>query len=225
MEDSVIFHTGLKYSHITYTRLKNKTKPYGIAFFSRWPIINSGIIKFENNPFNACIFSDVVVNQDTIRFFNIHLESIQLSKEDYLFVAEITNQPANQEFLSKNIINITRKLKNAFVARAGQSRIIAGHIKSSPYPVVVCGDFNDTPSSYSYNQLSKDLSDAFKESGRGIGQTYAGKMPSFRIDYILHDPKFTSVEYNRIREPLSDHYPVTARIITSQKQEADGPEN
>lgn len=218
MQDSVMHHTGLKYRHIAYARSKNKTRPYGIATFSRWPIISSGIIKFDNNSVNFCIYSDVAIGQDTIRFFNIHLESIQLSQEDYLYVSELTNQYENQELISKNIITITRKLKKAFIARAGQARTIASRIKSSPYPVVVCGDFNDTPSSYSYNQLSDGLSDAFKKSGRGIGQTYAGKLPSFRIDYILYDPKFTSINYTRIREQLSDHYPITATIVTNQKK-------
>jgi len=213
--DSVMHYTGLKYKHIAYARLKNKTKPYGIATFSRWPIVSSGIIQFENNSVNFCIYSDVVVRQDTIRFFNIHLESIQLSNEDYLYVEEITKQPESQEIFSKNLNNIFRKLKKAFIARASQSRTIAGHIKDSPYPVVVCGDFNDTPSSYAYAQVSTSLIDAFKQSGNGIGQTYAGKMPSFRIDYILHNPGFKSVDYARIKEQLSDHYPVKATILTS----------
>jgi endonuclease/exonuclease/phosphatase family metal-dependent hydrolase len=85
-------------------------------------------------------------------------------------------------------------------------------IEQSPYPVIICGDFNDTPSSYTYHQLSEGLIDAFKESGNGIGHTYGGALPSFRIDYILHDERFKSTRFNTIRSKFSDHYPITTSL-------------
>ncbi|MBK9359014.1 MAG: hypothetical protein IPN08_16815 [Bacteroidales bacterium] len=84
MEDSIVKYTGLKYRHIEYAKYKGKTKAFGIATFRRWPVISSHIITFERNPVNFCIYNDIVFQQDTIRIFNIHLESIQLSREDYL---------------------------------------------------------------------------------------------------------------------------------------------
>ena len=89
---------------------------------------------------------------------------------------------------------------------------VSQHINNSPYPVIVCGDFNDTPVSYTYHQLSKNLNDAFVESGKGINYTYSGILPVFRIDYILYDDFFKSHDYNVNKIKISDHYPVSCNF-------------
>lgn len=104
--------------------------------------------------------------------------------------------------------NIMRRLKRAFVKRATQSDIIAAHIESCKYKIILCGDFNDTPASYVYHTVRGNLKDAFIESGSGFEQTYAGKFPRFRIDYILHSPDFESKNYHHLSETLTDHYPI-----------------
>jgi endonuclease/exonuclease/phosphatase family metal-dependent hydrolase len=82
----------------------------------------------------------------------------------------------------------------------------------SPYPVIVCGDFNDTPNSYVYHKLADGMTDAFMESGAGFGNTYLGKVPSFRIDYIFHDATFHSRNFRRESVRFSDHFPVSCYI-------------
>ena len=81
---------------------------------------------------------------------------------------------------------IGSRLKSAFVLRAEQAQIIANYIKDSPYPVIVMGDFNDTPQSYAYRKIRKGIHDAFRLAGGGFGNTYSGDLPSFRIDFIMH---------------------------------------
>ncbi len=211
--DSLKTNTGLKYEQIAYVKKDGKRQAYGIAIFSKWPVINRKVIDFEGNPVNFCIYSDIVVHEDTLRLFNVHLESIRLSKEDYLYVTDLPKTKDHQELFAENSRKILRKFKRAFIARAPQARNVAELIKQSPYPVILCGDFNDTPSSYTYHHLSKNLKDSYKESGTGIGMTYAGALPSFRIDYILHDESFSSVNYKTIRNELSDHYPITTGLV------------
>jgi endonuclease/exonuclease/phosphatase family metal-dependent hydrolase len=160
-----------------------------IFIFSRFPIIRSGQLESDSQH-NYAIFSDIVIGEDTFRLYNVHLESIRLKHEDYSF----------------------RKLKTAFGKRSDQAGQLASHISQSPYPVVLCGDFNDTPSSYVYQKLSRNMTDAFISSGSGFGNSYIGKLPSFRIDYIFHDEKFISTGFKRDLVRLSDHYPISCYI-------------
>ncbi len=213
ISDSIMQITGMRYNQIAFVKNNGKVMPYGIAIFSRWPILNKRIVHFDNNPFNFCIYSDIAINADTIRLFNVHLESIRLSKEDYLYVADLPKAADNQELFTENSRKILRKFKRAFINRGPQARHVKQLIDKSPYKVILCGDLNDTPSSYTYHQLSTNLNDAFKESGRGIGMTYAGSLPSFRIDYILHDESFQSLNFKTLRNAYSDHYPISTNIL------------
>ena len=217
--DSIQKYTGLKYSHISLARHNNKVRPYGIATFSRWPIVAEGSIRFSENPANMCIFSDIAREKDTIRVFNIHLESIYFSREDYLFVTDIMASAEEQKTFSKGMISISKKLKTAFIRRTAQIREVTLEIEKSPYPVIVCGDFNDTPSSYTYQQISALLEDSFVESGRGMSKTYTGPWPSFRIDYIMYDKDyFTTTNYERLKVYYSDHFPITSTLIAKIKK-------
>lgn len=213
--DSIREYSGLKYQYIAYTSHKGKQRPYGIATFSRWPIVNAGNIQFKGNVFNTCIFTDIVKNGDTLRLFNLHLESIQLSEEDYLFVSELKSRQDDSEIFSERSKMIIRKLQAAFIRRASQARAVKEKIAGSPYPVIVCGDFNDTPASYAYHQISGNLTDAYRKAGNGLSQTYAGKLlPYFRIDYLLYQDKyFTALSFNRLKKAWSDHYPIETTLV------------
>ena len=131
---------------------------------------------------NICIYKDIVLN-DTIRVYNIHLQS-----------------------------NWVKTMKSSYQNRVNEALKIKKHINKSPFPVIVCGDFNDTPMSYTYSTLKKDLADSFQESGIGIGNSYVS-IPTLRIDYILHSQKYESYNYKKLKYKFSDHYPISCDIL------------
>lgn len=213
--DSILQRTQLKYAHVLYTSHARFKQHFGIATYSKYPIIRQGKIAFEHKNNNVCIYTDLLINKDTIRVYNMHLQSIAFSKEDYKYAEDLQNNVETKEDVehSKNIL---RRLKRAFVYRSQQADLIGAHIRETTIPTIVCGDFNDTPSSYAYHNISNKLNDAFTQSGSGFGRTYLGVFPSFRIDYILFTDDFKSYNFKVIKEDYSDHYPVTC-YLTSNK--------
>jgi len=192
-----------RYSHLYYTiSLHDNKDHWGIATYSRYPIINKKSLVFDSKRRRAFLYSDMVVGKDTLRVMNVHLESIGFKAEDYKFLENLGEE--DQEEL-EGALNITRRLKRAFERRSTQADMVQAEIRKSPYPVIVCGDFNDTPSSYTYRTVSEGMEDAYRISGSGSGKTYIGVFPSFRIDYILHSKSLLSSGYTRLDEKLSDH--------------------
>jgi endonuclease/exonuclease/phosphatase family metal-dependent hydrolase len=197
------------YFQSEYTTTLREYDHWGIATFSKYPIINQGKILFNTTSNNVCIYSDIVINKDTLRVYNIHLQSIRFSKGDNKFLEDVVSEKNAEDEVEKSK-NILRRLKRAFLKRTKQVDMIVLHMKTCRYKVIVCGDFNDTAASYTYQKLSKKLNDAFIEKGLGIGTTYAGKWPQFRIDYILHSKNIICSNYKRSSETFTDHYPITA---------------
>jgi endonuclease/exonuclease/phosphatase family metal-dependent hydrolase len=208
--DTLVKFQKAKYSHVEYQVSLRGTDHWGMATFSSYPIVNRGHIDFNTFGNNSCMYTDIQVEEDTIRIYNVHLQSMHFSNNDYKFMEALLDIKDLSEL--EGTKSIFRRLKWAFRRRAGQADIIEDHIKSCHYPVIICGDFNDTPASYTYHTLSDGLSDAFLETGNGFGRTYYGKFPSFRIDYILHSKSLQAWDFKTIISELSDHYPVTCTI-------------
>ncbi len=215
--DTLLKFHRVQYSHEQYTHLVKKVHHFGIATFSAYPIVHKGVIEFTNDANNVCIYSDIKIKNDTIRVYNAHLASIRFGKEDYEFIEGLGNN--NDEDIEQGSRRIVRQLKSAFIKRAEQVQQITAHIAESPYPIIVCGDFNDTPVSYCYREFTRHLTDAFVESGNGIGSTYNGKFPSFRIDYILYSKGVNAYQFKTLPDKLSDHHPIVANIELLGKRE------
>ncbi|MCX6248981.1 MAG: endonuclease/exonuclease/phosphatase family protein [Bacteroidetes bacterium] len=200
------------YSFIkNYVEIKDKRKIFAIATFSRFPIVAVGHLRISKRNIFA-VYTDLAIGKDTVRVFNIHLESIRFGKNDYSFYAQLTDQakePDDNFDLGEGSFIIFSKLRKAFEIRAKQVDILKENIKNSHFPVIICGDFNDTPASYTYQQMTSGFHDSFCNAGTGfLGSTYAGSFPSFRIDYILYDDAFSAYNYSRNSVNLSDHYPI-----------------
>jgi endonuclease/exonuclease/phosphatase family metal-dependent hydrolase len=154
-----------------------------------------------------------VRDNDTFRIINMHLASYRFNERDYRSIEKIRKQEDTGLVATRNIV---QKMRDAYVGRSRQADIVAAFIKTSPYPVIVCGDFNDTPASYTYFTIRGPLQDAFLRKGSGIGRTYAGLAPTLRIDYIFADKSFKINSFRKINSGLSDHYPVIANLSPSR---------
>ncbi|MBS1652934.1 MAG: endonuclease/exonuclease/phosphatase family protein [Bacteroidetes bacterium] len=200
----------LPYVHTEYTTTLRNYDHWGIATFSKFPIVNKGQIKFKTKANNTCIFTDVLINDDTIRIYNIHLQSISFSKDDNKFLNAVISEKTEATEEVEHSKSILRRLKRAFVKRGKQADMIATHINQCRYKIILCGDFNDTPASYVYHKISNNLNDAFIEKGSGFEKTYSGNWPQFRIDYILHSKNINCIKYHKSKKTFTDHYPINA---------------
>lgn len=208
--DTLLNLPSLNYFHIEKNPKKTKWKAInGMATFSRFPIIEQGIVFYRPEHNNMAIFTDVLADNDTIRVYNVHLQSIGLQDKDYAVIDELMeNQQMND---SRDGRNLVRYMRDGFKKRSEQAELIAEHIRTCRYPIILCGDFNDVPTSYAYQIIQKGLKDSFAESGSGFGATYV-RVPFFRIDNLLHSPDFTATNHEVHQEVLSDHLAVTCQI-------------
>jgi len=192
------------------------SKKGGQLTYSRFPMLFKDEVHFYESG-NMILITDLKIDNDTIRLFNCHLQSYRFSDADINSLDSISFE--KQEESLKKMRYTGAKLKLAFIKRAKQADELSELIKESPYKVILCGDFNDTPVSYTYHTVVGDLKDAFVESGKGVGNSYLGKLPSFRIDYILHSDAFDSYNFKVDQVKLSDHYPINCKLIRKQPAE------
>lgn len=212
--DTLLKLQDAKNHHVEYTKTLNKDHHWGIATFTSYPIVNKGVVDFIEKNNNICIYTDILIHKDTVRVYNMHLQSIHFRPSDYKFMEDLANDKGTEEI--EHTKNIFKLLKRAYAKRAVQVDQINKHIENCIYPIILCGDFNDTPTSYTYHTLIEGLTDSFVESGNGLGRTYIGQFPSLRIDYIFHSNYFKSYDFQTIRQELSDHFPVCCYLKSNK---------
>ncbi len=180
---------------------------WGVATFSKFPIVDTGKIDFKNSFANDCIYTDIDFKGNTARVYNVHFESIHLGRDDY---AALDSLEENQTTGWTPLKNIMRKMRRAYSKRSQQANAVAESMDGFSGQKILCGDFNDVPVSYTYTTAKGNLQDAFVETSKGFGATFANKFSIFRIDYTLFDSRIKINSYKTIRKELSDHYPVVA---------------
>lgn len=181
----------------------------GTVIFSRFPMQAGGDIPFGKGTANSTLWVDILIGKQTVRVYNVHLQSNKVSTD----AEKVMDGPGlDEEETWQDIGILLDKVGSATSQRATQAQSLRDHIEACPHPVIVCGDFNDTPNSYVYSLLSNGLTDTFREKGAGLGTTYAGVLPLLRIDYILTDPGIRTYDCRKVRGSYSDHYPVFAEL-------------
>ena len=196
------------YSKILKLKQSKRKEIIGMAVFSKFPILSFKEIPFES-VYNGAFIAELDINGKKTTLINNHLESNKLSMEERTEYYGLTREFDSQK-LDDLTAKLTKRLTPAFKERAEQAATVSEYIKNNTNPyVIVCGDFNDTPISYSRHKIKGDLRDAFVDTGKGLGISYNRHRFLFRIDYILHSKNIKA--YNctvdkSIRN--SDHYPV-----------------
>lgn len=196
-------------SHFRRSLTLENSKYWGQVTLSKYPIVRKELMRFSNTRHNMCLITDIEVKGDTVSVYNVHLQSIHFDEQDYESV-----QTASQGNIQDVPVHkMLQKLQIAFAKRVHQTDTILQHTASNRHPVVLCGDFNDSPNSFTYRRMCSHLQDAFREADWGIGKTYIGPFPSLRIDYILHDADIETTHFKVLQtEDLSDHFPIVAHL-------------
>lgn len=210
-KDSIIQFLAIKDYHERYAHKLRGRQNFGVAIMSKYPMIAKGDVNFEDqseNDFNYCVYADIIKNSDTFRVYNVHLQSIRLQSAEY----SVFDENGQKKPKTSTIRLMADKLLIAYPKRAQQARRVMEHINQSPYPTIVCGDFNDTPLSYTYHQFNKFLIDSYRNTSTGIGATYVGKVPAGRIDYIFHTKDLNSFNFKIQSKALSDHRAISCKI-------------
>lgn len=188
----------------------------GLAVFSRYPIVAWKALPAQDEDRLFSMWADLKIGRDTVRVFNNHLNSTYIDNNDVDYLSSL--HFISSEGRRAHVGDIVRKLRDSYRKRAPQADTVAQAIAASPYPVIVCGDFNDTPASYAYHTVrGKRLRDAFVAKGRGLQGTYGGFFNMFRLDYILTDREAVEVlHYYPFDVVYSDHMPVAAGVALGE---------
>ncbi|HPF63228.1 endonuclease/exonuclease/phosphatase family protein [Lentimicrobium sp.] len=176
---------------------------------TRQKIQNQGTV-YSPDIEDFAIYTDISFPEGTVRVYNVHLQSLMLKEERSLLNNSTTG------YIKKSTLRqgwvTAAKLRRAFILRSYQAKCLAQHIQQSPWPVIVAGDFNDTPASFAYRILSKGLCDSFESGGQGFTTTFSESHYPIRIDHVLASPQIKILSYERKLTGYSDHYPIVVRF-------------
>lgn len=187
---------------------------YGSVIFSRYPIIANETLTYFNSG-NSSQWVDVWRGDDTLRFYNNHLESYRLQSDNFATIEQVA---LGQDFEVEEVKNVLQKVTAAMQKRNTQATILRKSIEECPHRMFVCGDFNAPAYSFTYHIIQEvhNLRDAFIETSKGASGTYHWKFLTKRIDFILAHPDFTPANCEVPKLLISDHYPVLATFVMNK---------
>ncbi len=203
---------GYPYYFFTSDKTQWNTWHYGIVLFSRYPVIHTRKIPCGYSiagSGSSILEADMLIYGDTVRVYTAQLRSYMFNGAELSQLNAIKTMNGSQTGLSA-AGSLVDKMRHTFTARTQQTEQLHDLADQSPYPVIVCGDLNDPPVSYTYYTLSQHLRDAFLEKGSGIGRTLSFLSPTLRIDYILAHNNFNIHGYRTFENGMFEHFPVMA---------------
>ncbi|MFN4285456.1 MAG: endonuclease/exonuclease/phosphatase family protein [Lacibacter sp.] len=200
--------------HTNINTQNEKYFPFCVAILSKHPIVRWQKVQSLPEYNHTFLWADIALGNDTLRVFNVHLQSMHFVKKDYDFIENIDRQ--EMEEVKRQGRNIIRKIKAANLLRAQQIDDVRNEVLKSPYPVILTGDFNDVPNSYAYQTMRRHLQDVFVQKGWGLGRTFQLLAPTLRIDYIFHAPELQLQQFRMYNWGESDHKPLVAVFARPQ---------
>lgn len=193
---------------------------FGMAIFSKYRIVNYGVVDTGDSTSNKSIFVDIRYNRDTLRIYNVHLSSMRLVSEDYETGKAVMHNNMNDPNFDDKAKRLSNKISKAFEQRQRQAIAVRADMDSCHHPIIICGDFNDSPASFSVHKIGRGFRDSFRSSGKGLGATYHGDaFPAYRIDYIFHSKQYNDFGHTVCTNlKASDHYPIYTYISIIDKK-------
>ncbi len=215
-ENIPYFKNILKYPYYFFARDHRRwdgVYEHGVIIFSKYPIIDTLRLRYSGpdslRAAESLVHADIDVNGKRIRVFATHLQSLRFGGNDYNVIGSLAKGENDAVNKSKGVL---KKFRMGYYLRSKQAELVRREKDISPYPTILCGDFNDVPNSFTYAKVRGDDNDAFLEKGFGIGRTFASLSPTLRIDYILTSNKIDVLQCKKTKLKYSDHYPLVADI-------------
>ncbi|MFC5269224.1 endonuclease/exonuclease/phosphatase family protein [Adhaeribacter terreus] len=208
-----IWKGNAKYAFVSKSLVNRVGGQFGMAIFSKFPIVNKGSIKFGKLTQNHGMFADLKMGEDTIRIYNFHLQSMSIEEKE---IVESYSGESQEKMM--RVKQLGGRLKKGFLKRSAQVDTLVAHFQACRYPVIIGCDLNDTPYSYTYDKFDGLLNNAFTKAGNGFGATYNGKLPFLRIDNQFFSDDFSVTDFKVHKDvPYSDHFPVSATYVLKEK--------
>ena len=216
MVDSL--HYPYYYFSRDHTR-RDKMYEHGVVIFSRYPLLDTLRLRYGGedklNPGESLVHVDININGQRTRIFATHLQSLHFEGDDYDVLKHIAK--AEDSAVTKSM-GVVKKFRRAYMFRSKQAELVRRELDTSPYPVILCGDFNDIPNSFTYFKIKGDRTDAFLRRGFGVGRTFSSLSPTLRIDYILASRELEVEQFKKTVLPWSDHYSLVADFKIPNKE-------
>lgn len=182
-----------------------------LSLYSKFPIISRERIKYESkgNLSEAYILN---IHGERVLLVNNHFETVGLNNDDKNRFHEFIKGEMSGDSTGNESKFLIGKLGAGARKRAPEADAVARLIaryRQKGMSVIVCGDFNDTPLSYTHKRVAEGLTDCYTATGNGPGWSYHKSAIYVRIDNILCSPDWVPYNAHIDRSvTTSDHYPI-----------------
>ena len=188
-----------------YTSFSKKRGVNNVSILSKYPIVEMKSFLYPDSG-NESFLAVLDMNGKRVRVLNNHLQTTSVNSVKPRLYQAIAEENKKEE--ASAFKEMVKGMKRNFQMRANQVDSMRRVINQEDTPIIICGDFNDPPQTYTYRTMKGDLTDGFRDCGSGFGYTFRQIRQLLRIDYILYSSDFKGLRYDSPDIDFSDHQPV-----------------